>query len=210
MAIDDLLDEHEQSERVLAWLRDNGAGLIGGVILGLALIIGWQWWGSRQASADMQAGNDYQAMLDSLEAKDITKAQSQAAALGDTPYAPLAVLDLAKAQVEAGQRDAAIATLRGAESPNPALEQILHQRLARLLIDAGKAGEALQLLGDADDPSSLEVRGDAYVALGEREEARKAYSDVLARLDVASPGRRLIELKLTDVGGSPAKPEASI
>ena len=210
MAIDDLLDEHEQSERVLAWLRDNGAGLIGGVILGLALIIGWQWWGSRQASADMQAGNDYQAMLDSLEAKDITKAQSQAAALGDTPYAPLAVLDLAKAQVEAGQRDAAIATLRGAESPNPALEQILHQRLARLLIDAGKAGEALQLLGDADDPSSLEVRGDAYVALGEREEARKAYSDVLARLDVASPGRRLVELKLTDVGGSPAKPEASI
>src|SRR3546814_3179671 len=80
MAIDDLLDEHEQSERVLAWLRSNGAGLIGGVILGLALIIGWQWWGSRQASADMQAGNDYQAMLDSLEAKDITKAQSQAAA----------------------------------------------------------------------------------------------------------------------------------
>ena len=210
MAIDDLLDEHEQSERVLAWLRSNGAGLIGGVILGLALIIGWQWWGSRKASADMQAGNDYQAMLDSLEAKDITKAQSQAAALGDTPYAPLAVLDLAKAQVEAGQRDAAIATLRGAESPNPALEQILHQRLARLLIDAGKAGEALQLLGDADDPSSLEVRGDAYVALGEREEARKAYSDVLARLDVASPGRRLVELKLTDVGGSPAKPEASI
>src|SRR3546814_8632866 len=77
-------------------------------------------------------------MLDSLEAKDITKAQSQAAALGETPYAPLAVLDLAKAQVEAGQRDAAIATPRGAESSNPALQQILQQRLARLLIDDGK------------------------------------------------------------------------
>src|SRR3546814_11518151 len=108
MAIDELLDEHEQSERVLAWLRSNGAGLIGGVILGLALIIGWQWWGSRQASADTQAGNDYQAMLDSLEAKDITKAQSQAAALVETPYAPLAVLDLAQAQVQAGQRAAAL------------------------------------------------------------------------------------------------------
>ena len=31
MAIDDLLDEHEQSERVRAWLRNNAAGLIGGV-----------------------------------------------------------------------------------------------------------------------------------------------------------------------------------
>ena len=210
MAIDDLLDEHEQSERVLAWLRSNGAGLIGGIALGLALILGWQWWRGQKAAADMQAGNDYQAMLDSLEAKDIAKAQSQAVALGDTPYAPLAVLDLAKAQVEAGQRDAAIATLRGAQSPNPALQQILHQRLARLLIDAGKAQEALQVLGDADDPSSLEVRGDAQVALGNREDARKSYSEVLAKLDVASPGRRLVELKLTDVGGSPAEPEASI
>lgn len=210
MAIDDLLDEHEQSERVLAWLRSNGAGLIGGVIVGLALILGWQWWGGKQAASDMQAGDDYQAMLKSLEAKDVKKAQSQAAALHDTPYAPLAVLDLAKAQVEAGQRDAAIATLRRAQSPNQALEQVLQQRLARLLIDAGKAEEALKVLGTADDPASLEVRGDAQVALGKREDARKSYAEVLAKLDVASPGRRLVELKLTDVGGSPAKPEARI
>src|SRR3546814_13151886 len=91
MAIDDLLDEHEQSERVLAWLRSNGAGLIGGVILGLALIIGWQWWGSRQDSDDMQAGNDYQAVLDSLRAQDITKAQSPAEALGETHSAPMEI-----------------------------------------------------------------------------------------------------------------------
>lgn len=210
MAIDDLLDEHEQSERVLAWLRSNGAGLIGGVIIALALILGWQWWGARQAASDMQAGDDYQAMLKSLEAKDIKKAQAQAAALDDTPYAPLAVLDLAKAQAEAGQRDAAIATLRAGKSPNPALEQVMQQRLARLLIDAGKPADALELLGEAEDPASLEVRGDAQVALGKREDARKSYSEVLAKLDVASPGRRLVELKLTDVGGSPAKPEARI
>src|SRR5690606_239672 len=204
MAIDDLLDEHEQSERVLAWLRSNGAGLIGGVILGLALILGWQWWKGHQATQGMQAGDDYQAMLETLEAKDVDKARAQAAALADTPYAPLAALDLAKAQLDAGQRDQAIATLRGADSSNAALEGILHQRLARLLIDAGKADEALQVLGDADDPASLEVRGDAQVALGKSEEARVSYSKVLAGLDVASPSRRLVELKLTDVGGSPA------
>src|SRR3546814_15085496 len=96
-------------------------------------------------------------MLDSLEAKDITKAQSQAAALVEAPYAPLAVLDLAKAQVEAGQRDAAIATLRGAESSTPALQQILQQRLARLLIDACKAEEALPVLGDAAHPATPHI-----------------------------------------------------
>src|SRR3546814_15932653 len=88
MAIDDLLDEHEQSERVLAWLRSNAARLIGGVILGLALIIAWQWWGSRQPTADMQAGNDYQAMLERLEDKDIPNAQSLAAATRDTLSCP--------------------------------------------------------------------------------------------------------------------------
>ena len=210
MAIDDLLDEHEQSERVLAWLRSNGAGLIGGVILGLALILGWQWWKGQQATDSLKASDDYQAALKSLEAKNVKQAQAQIDALKDTPYAPLAALDLAKAQADAGQRDAAIATLKGVQSPNFGLQQIIQQRLARLLIDAGKAKEALQVLGDADDAASLEARGDAQLSLGKRDDARKSYSETLAKLDVASPQRRLVELKLTDVGGSPAKPEARI
>ena len=48
MAIDDLLNEHEQSERVRSWLQKNALGLIGGVALGLGLIAGWQWWQKRQ------------------------------------------------------------------------------------------------------------------------------------------------------------------
>jgi predicted negative regulator of RcsB-dependent stress response len=208
MAIDDLLDEHEQSERVLAWLRSNGAGLIGGVIVGLALILGWQWWKGQQATDSLKAGDDYQAAVKSLEAKNIKQAQAQIGALKDTPYAALAALDLAKAQLDAGQRDAAIATLQAVQSPDAGLQQIVHQRLARLLIDAGKVKEALQALGDADDPASLEARGDAQLAMGKRDDARKSYTETLAKLDVASPQRRLVELKLTDVGGTVAKPEA--
>ncbi len=208
MAIDDLLDEHEQSERVLAWLRSNGAGLVGGVILGLALILGWQWWRGRQSADAMRAGDDYQALLKSLEAKDLKRAQAETAGLVDTPYAALAALDLAKAQVDAGQRDAALATLKGADSEDPALRQVIRQRQARLLLDAGKPADALQALQGATDAASLDVRGDAQVALGKRDDARASYADALARLDVASPAHRLLELKLTDVGGSPDKPEA--
>ena len=39
MAIDELLDEREQGERVKAWLRDNSLGLIGGLVLGGALFL---------------------------------------------------------------------------------------------------------------------------------------------------------------------------
>ena len=56
-------------------------------------------------------------------------------------------------------------------------------------------------------PGQSEVRGDAQFALGQVEQARTSYSQALVKLDVASPQRRLLELKLTEVGGTPAKPE---
>ena len=52
MAIDELLNEHEQSEQVRNWLRGNAVGLIGGVALGLAVIAGWNWWQGQRLSAD--------------------------------------------------------------------------------------------------------------------------------------------------------------
>lgn len=208
MAIDDLLDEHEQSERVLNWLRRNGAGLVGGLILGLGLILGWQWWKNQRQASQLAAGDDYQVVLQSLAADDLAQAQARLTGLEGTAYAALATLDVAKAQLEDGQRDAAIATLRAARSDNPALQQVIDRRLGRLLIDAGKAQEALRVLADADDAAGLELRGDAMYALGKRDEARKLYDDAMTRLDIAAPQRRLLELKLTDVGGSPAKPEA--
>lgn len=208
MAIDDLLDEHEQSERVLDWLRRNGAGLVGGVVIGLALILGWQWWGRHQTTEHMRAGDAYQALVQDLQDGKLQQAQARIGGLGGTPYATLAALDLAKAQLDAGKRDAAIATLRAAKADSSGLQSVLDQRLARLLVDAGKADEALRVLADADDPASLEVRGDAEFKLGKRDAARTSYRQALTKLDAAAPLRRLLELKLTDVGGSPAKPEA--
>lgn len=208
MAIDDLLDEHEQSERVRSWLRNNGAGLIGGVALGLAVILGWQWWQKDQARKNEQAHQDYQAALEGTAGNDLKKAQAVVARLSteDEIYADLAGLQLAKAQVQAGERDAAIATLRGL-TPDASLRPVVNLRLARLLNDAGKHDEALKLLEQADDASSLEAKGDALIAAGKAQEAQEAYTRALTTLDVASPQRRLVELKLTSAGGTPPKTE---
>ncbi len=206
MAIDDLLDEHEQSERVRSWLRNNGAGLIGGVALGLAVILGWQWWQKHRASQGEQAYQNYQTGVEGLADSDPKKAQEAVAKLPgkDGPYADLASLHLAKVQVQAGERDAAIATLRGL-TPDDSLRPVVNLRLARLLVDAGKQDEAIALLAKADDASSLEVRGDALAATGKQKEAQEAYNKALTTLDVASPQRRLVELKLIQAGGTPPK-----
>lgn len=208
MALDDPLDEHEQSERVLEWLRRNGAGLVGGIVLGLAAIGGWKWWEHHQATQQAMAASQYQAAVDAIEAND-SKAQAKVKALDASgAYYPLASLELAKSQVAAGRRDAAIATLRAAKTVDPALAQVINQRLARLLIDAKQADAALKLMDAATSPGALEVRGDAQFALGQHDRARETYQQALAKLDVASPNRRVLELKLTEVGGTLANPEA--
>lgn len=212
MAIDELLDEHEQGERVRGWLRNNGAGIIGGVVLGLGLIGGWQWWQRQQEQQRGQAGERYAAALKALESGDPAKAKAQVSGLQGSPYQGLGALAMAKAQADAGQRDAAIATLKAARGADAAIDAVIEQRLARLLIDAGKPKEALAMLADASGAGALEARGDAQFAAGQRDAARDSYRKALAGAAEGSPQRRLIELKLSQVGGTaadtPAKPEA--
>ena len=206
MAIDDLLDEHEQSERVLAWLRRNGVALIAGVALGLGAIAGWNWWEVHQLKQAGAGAGQYQAAIDAIEAGN-AKAEAQVKALPASAYTSLAALRLAASQVDSGKRDAAIATLRSIKVDDPAMRDLVDARLARLLIDAKQADAALKLLADRDTAMAAEIRGDAHVALAQTAQARKAYEEALRKLDVAAPVRRLLELKLTEVGGTPATPK---
>ena len=207
MAIDDLLDEHEQSERVLEWLRTNGAGLIGGIVLGLAAIGGWKWWQQHDLQQDLAAADSYHAAVSAIEAND-EQAAAKVAALEDGVFANLSALELAAAQVDAGEIDKAIVTLRAIKPGNPAVADVVNQRLARLLIATDQADAALASLADASTPSALEVRGDAQQALGRTEQAREDSAHALAALAVAAPQRQLLELKLMEVGGTPTTPEA--
>jgi predicted negative regulator of RcsB-dependent stress response len=212
MAIDDLLDEHEQSERVRTWLRKNGAGILGGVILGIAAIYGWQWWQKDQVGKLAEANTRYEAVLRSLQSKDLDEAVKEVAALEGEGgkagiYADLAALELSKAQVEAGKSEDAIKTLRGLKAEGE-FKALIDQRIARLLIETGKPEEAQALLASASDSAGLEIRGDALMAQGKRDEARDLYTQALAKLDIAAPQRRLLETKLTDAGGTVTDPAA--
>jgi len=207
MAIDDLLDEHEQGERVRAWLRQNGAALVGGIAIGLAAIGGWKWWGAQQEQQALAAADQYHATVAAIES-GAEDAQGRIDALAEGPYRQLARLELAASQVEAGDAEAAIATLRAVEAGDPLLDEVVEQRLARLLIEAGKPEEALQLVSAAPGAAAGEIRGDAHFALEQADEARDAYSAALQELDAASPRRGILELKLTQAGGVPAPTES--
>ena len=211
MAIDDLLNEHEQSERVRGWIRSNAIGLIGGVGLGLGAIFGWQWWQAQRTQAQMGVNARYAQAIEAYEAGTVPadKGREVIASLGkgNPTLGTLAALQLAKAQAESGKREDAIATLRNLRDLDADLRPIVRQRLARLLIDAGKAKEALPLLDDDKNPSMLDVRGDARFALGELVLAQKDYMKALGLVDVGDPEHRLLTLKLIEAGGTPPHTE---
>ena len=207
MAIDELLDEHEQSERVLQWLRQNALGLIGGIALGLGAIGGWKWWQHESMQKQLAEADRYSLAVEAIDAGQPDAAELSAK-LKPGMLSTLVALELAKSQAAAGESDAAIATLRGIDAADPALGAVIDQRLARLLIDAEKAAEAVKLVAGEDSASGLEVLGDAHYALGDEAAARSSYEKALAKMDVGSPLRRLLELKLTEVGGVPAEDEA--
>ncbi|MBT2768274.1 tetratricopeptide repeat protein [Stenotrophomonas sp. ISL-67] len=212
MAIDDLLDEHEQSERVRSWLRTNGVSIIAGVAIAIGGIAGWQWWQKEQGSHLAGANGEYQLVLKQLQDKKLDEAAKGVKGLEGGKvqiYGDLAALQLAKAQVDAGKNEEALATLRAIKA-DPEYKTAIDQRIARLLIATGKHDEAIALLGSATDSASVEIHGDALMALGKRDEARGQYEKALKTLDVAAPQRRVLETKVMDAGGTVTEPAESV
>jgi predicted negative regulator of RcsB-dependent stress response len=222
----DQIDEYEQGERVRAWLRNNGSSLIGGVALGLACLAGWQWWQGQQANEKVQAAIEFRAFNQALDADEAAKAEAHATALKqehpETVYPALAALRQAETLHGQGKDAEAVALLDAIDPAglDPMLLELAQLRAARLLLVSGKPEEALKRLAPApvaegETPAAsafpsvaAEIRGDAEMALGRRDAARAAYEQALATLDLAAPTRSIVEMKLTDAGGSPtAQPE---
>ena len=206
--MDELLNEHEQGERVRSWLQRNALGLIGGIGLGLALIAGWQWWQTKQVTDSQAHAVAFAGFEQAVLASPESAAQELAKLPAGSTYAVLGGLELAKAQVDAGHNDQALATLRAIKTKDAGLKSIIDQRIARLLVDTGKPAEAVSLLGKASDAASLEIIGDAQAKLGQNAPAQAAYQQALRSLEVGSPQRQLVELKLTEVGGVVADTKA--
>ncbi len=212
MAIDDPLNEHEQSEQVRFWVRNNAVAIIGGIALGLGAIAGWQWWQGQQQQNQMAVSGRYAEAVTAFESDKLPAAEKGRATIAGISKAnptlgALAALQLAKSQVDAAKPEDAIVTLRNLPDLDPDMRAIVRQRLARLLVDANKSKEALALLDDERNPAMLDVRGDAQMALGDSMKAQQTYLKALGLVDVGDPQHQLLRLKLIEAGGTPPHSE---
>ena len=208
--------EEEQIAAIKKWWKENWMSLLGGVLIGVGILFGGKyWWENRNFHAEA-ASIEYEAMIQSLTQNKTEEASDHAAALlgqyADTPYAGLAALTMAKIKTDKGDLATAKSHLRWAidNVQLPEVQTEAQIRLARVLLAEEKYDEALQRLDGIKSPeykaATEELKGDIYVARGDKEKARIAYGIAMAELDQSSTNasprlRNFLQMKLDDLGG---------
>ena len=205
----EVYDEHEQSERVVQWLRENAAAIIGGIVLGLLLIFGLNQWRTHQAKHRAEAAALYQQLAHAELTKDQAGIDSLTAQLQDkykdSTFAVFSAFAAAQRALADGKPDQAITALNwaAAHAKDDALKSLSTLRIASAQLAAGQADACIATLDKlpAGDYTgmALELRGDALVALKRDADARRAYTDALAAYDPDARQRPLLQLKLDNI-----------
>jgi len=218
MAVE-LYDEHEQSERVRNWLRENGVSIVLGVVLALAGIFGWRQWQDYRAERAVLANEYYAAIQQELTDDRVGAAADQLDAMregvGSHAYVALAGMLVASAWAEAGESDKAASVYHEILEAGdwPSLEPLARIRLALLEGARGNAEAGLELLA-GEPPESyrglwLETRGDLLFDLGRLDEADEAFAAAVEQLRGAGRSFRQAEVKRDAVRSAAASREAS-
>ncbi|HSN22978.1 MAG TPA: tetratricopeptide repeat protein [Methylomicrobium sp.] len=205
MAIYD--SEEEQLEALKGWWKENGTSTIVGVVVGIAVITGWNFWQSYKQEKAAQASNLYSQILKAVETNNQNSIEQLGKRLNDefadSQYAAYNGLLQAKLKAEKGDLAGAKAILQGitAQSNNE-LSHIARIRLVRLMLATGEYEQGLQLINEVDPAAKSgfsasydELAGDLYVAMDRLDEARTAYQSALNSGD-QSP---LLRIKIDDL-----------
>lgn len=203
-------EEDEQIQELKRWWLENRSFVVAGIVLGVAVVGGWRGWEWHQTRQAEQASALHDQVGEAIVANDLTKAELHLVDLmgryAATPYAANSALLLAKAEVEAGKNADAQQLLEwvAANARDAEIKVLGQTRLARLHVAAGEGDKALAVLAGVEagafEALVQDVRGDANLALGKPEDARKNWQAALDASDGNLADRQLIELKLAALG----------
>lgn len=207
------MDTHTTEEQQLAaikeWWKENGSSIVTGVVLGLAVLFGGKAWFAYQERTAQNAANVYAVMMHALQAGDALNTGEKAGILladyGNTPYASLGALALARIRLEEGETAAARGQLQWVldNSDSGIFRNIARLRLGRVLLASGELDAAQALAGQAESAEAFgalftELQGDILRARGDLAAASDAYRQALADMPPGTQERELLQLKYTD------------
>ena len=204
------LSEKEQLEEMRAWWAENGRFVITGLVLGVAIIFGWNQWQSSIATSQTAASNLFEEVMTAVETGDVAAAEVAANKLFEdydqTVYPGQARLAMVRLYMDKGRDQDAADVLReliGADDASE-IQLVGRLRLAKVLLYQNKPEEVVDLLKDHGASGFAarfsEVLGDAYAAQSNYAEAQAAYEGALRENPAARTiDFELIQLKLNDL-----------
>lgn len=199
----DYTSEEQQVEAIRKWWKQNGNNVLMGIAAAIAAVLGWQTWNQNKQSNVEEAAALYGQVLESatlvqqsrsdVKVESLEEQLSTLNHLGEqlktdfdsSEYAVFAAMMLAREYVYSSNLDDAVNELNWANdhANNDALKLITNLRLARVMAAQGKNDEALSQLDTvvpgAQGDAYEEVRGDIYLAKGEKDKARSAYQKAM-------------------------------
>ena len=199
--------EEEQLDALKRWWKENGQSTIIGLVLGIAVILGWNYWQDHKKAQAEQASSLYSQLILAIEADKKDSAEKLAERIQEqypkTQYAAYSGLLLAKLKVQQGDTVKAEAILKNiAAGSNIELSNVAKIRQVRLMLASGQYEQGLQLINEVDPATSSsfsgnydELVGDLYVALDRLDQARSSYQKALEN-GYKSP---LLQLKIDDL-----------
>ncbi len=208
--MNDLLSEKEQVDAMRAWWQENGRYVISGIVLGVAILFGWNQWKEYQRTTRLEASALYETLA--ADVNDGKLGASEAAAndlyenYASTTYAALARLAMARLYMDNGRDEDAADTLNAllAIRGGSELQMVGRLRLAKVYLYQDKPQEVVALLSGVEDTAFAaryeELLGDAYAALGQITDAAAAYARAMAD-DPSAPtvNRSLVQMKIVDL-----------
>ena len=211
----ELRTEEEQLDAIKRWWKENGTSLIAGVVIAAAGVFGWNAWQNHQDNRAEAASIRYQELVnltagDSPDDAQLAQARSLVTEISDehggTLYAELAQLLDARLAIQQDDINAAREALEGVadDSSRPYVQSLARLRLARLAVATDDPQGALTLLDqpivDALAAQRDDIRGDAYFALDQQDDARGAWQNALTLAQEQSQPLYGVQLKLDDLG----------
>lgn len=199
--------EEEQVEALKRWWKENSTSTIVGAVLGLSIILGWNFWQEHKKERAAQASTNYEQLLKALDGNQNESADKISERVQEqykgTEYAAFSALFQAKLKAQQGDFAGAKQILKTLIADrNEDLANIARIRLARLMLATGEYEQGLQVVNEANAKASAsyaaeydELVGDLYVALDRLDEARTSYQSAL-RNGQPSP---LLQLKIDDL-----------
>lgn len=216
-------EEEETIDSIKRWWRETGRLLFAGIAAIAVVYAGWQFFQGSQSRTVQQASALYDQLTQLVVVapeQEVSEDERQQARQiveslktdhDSSVYALYGALFGARLAVEEGNLTLARQELEWLldntrsglfSETEPTLVRLAQLRLAEVMLASGDTGSALTLISSADQGSLQaefeELRGDIYMAQGQRDQALAAYETAM----LAGDGSPVLQMKVTELQGS--------